>query len=98
MKINKDYFKKNNYIHLYGNVKIYKNAYNEFMKADEFVKEFNYTNILIIQGKLDKTVSYEKQKKFVQNNKLKLITIENGSHELYEFNKEIGDALISEIQ
>ncbi len=97
MQIDKEYFKSNDYLHLYGKVNIYKKAYNEFRKADSTVKKTNYSNIVIIQGKLDKTVSYEDQKKFAQKNKLKFIPIENGSHELYNFDKEITNIIISEV-
>lgn len=97
-KINKNYFKTNKYLHLYGNVNIYKKAYDEFIKANENVKNFNYSNIIIIQGKLDETVSYKKVKSFADKNKLKFITIEDGTHELYRYDKEIINIILSEIQ
>lgn len=97
-KIDKNYFKTNEYLHLYGNVNIYKKAYDEFNKANENVKNYNYSNIIIIQGKLDETVSYEKIKSFADKNKLKFITIEDGIHELYEHDKEIINIILSEIQ
>lgn len=97
-EIDEDYFKTNEYLHLYGNVNIYKKAYDEFIKANENVKKFNYSNVIIIQGKLDKTVSYEKIKSFADKNKLKFITIEDGTHELYGYDKEIIDIVLSEIQ
>ena len=97
MQIDKEYFKSNDYLHLYGKVNLYKNAYNEFRKADVAVKKNNYSNIVIIQGKLDKTVPYEDQKEFAQKNKLKFMPIENGSHELYDFDKKITNIILSEI-
>lgn len=97
-KISKDYFETNEYIHLYGNVQIYKDAYEEFMKSDKHIKKAQFNNITIIQGDADQTVSYEKVENFAKDNNLNLVTINDGTHELYQFNKEITDVLLNEIK
>ena len=93
--ISNDYFNTNEYIRLYNNIRIYKQAYIEFKKGDLQLKDFKFNNISIIQGTLDKTVDYENIKQFCDKNNLKLLTIRDGKHELYGYEDKIVDFLIN---
>lgn len=79
---------------LYNNIKIYKDAYLEFKNGDEEIRKSKFRNVSIIQGMMDKTVSYNDIREFCLRNNLELITIENGKHELYDYDKEIIDLLV----
>ena len=92
-----DYFDTNEFMPLYNNIKIYKDAYLEFKNGDKEGREGEFRNISIIQGMIDKTVSYDDIKEFCLRNKLELITIEKGKHELYGYDEEIVDLLIKKI-
>ena len=95
--ISNDYFKANEYMPLYNNIKIYKQAYIGFKNGDLKLKNYKFDNISIIQGTSDKTVDYKNIKKFCDKNNLKLLTIRDGKHELYEHDDEIVNFLISII-
>ena len=95
--ISDNYFKTNEYMPLYNNIKIYKNSYDEFKKGDKKIKDSNFDNISIIQGTLDKTVNYNDIKKFCRKHSLSLYTIENGKHELYGYDDEVVDFIVSII-
>ena len=95
--ISDNYFNTNEYMPLYNNIKIYKNSYDEFKKKDKKIKSSTFENIAIIQGALDKTVAYEDIKKFCKKNNLELYTIEKGKHELYGYDEEIVNFIISVI-
>lgn len=60
-----DYFDTNEYMPLYNNIKIYKDAYLEFKNGDEEIRKSKFRNISIIQGMMDKTVSYDDIENFV---------------------------------
>ena len=92
-----DYFDTNEFMPLYNNIKIYKDAYLEFKNGDKKIREGEFRNISIIQGMIDKTVSYDDIRDFCLRNKLELITIEKGKHELYGYDEEIVDLLIKKI-
>ena len=92
-----DYFDTNEYMPLYNNIKIYKDAYLEFKNGDKKIRNSKFRNISIIQGMLDKTVSYNDIREFCLRNDLELITIEKGKHELYDYDKEIVDLLIGDV-
>lgn len=87
--LDEDYYKKNEYLPLYSNVKIYHKAYLEFKEADKYVKNHYYKNVYIVQGDIDRTVLVNDILDFVNKNKLIYKIIENGKHELYNFEKEI---------
>ena len=89
--ITDDYFDTNEFMPLYNNIKIYKDAYLEFKNGDEKIRKAKFRDISIIQGMLDKTVSYEIIKDFCLRNNLELITIEKGKHELYGYDEIIVD-------
>ena len=89
--ITDDYFDTNEFMLLYNNIKIYKDAYLEFKNGDEKIRKAKFRDISIIQGMLDKTVSYEIIKDFCLRNNLELITIEKGKHELYGYDEIIVD-------
>ena len=89
--ITDDYFDTNEFMPLYNNIKIYKDAYLEFKNGDEKIRKAKFRDISIIQGMLDKTVSYEIIKDFCLRNNLELITIEKGKHELYGYDEKIVD-------
>lgn len=89
--ITDDYFDTNEFMPLYNNIKIYKDAYLEFKNGDEKIRKAKFRDISIIQGMLDKTVSYEIIKDFCLRNNLELITIEKGKHELYDYDEKIVD-------
>lgn len=92
-----DYFKDNSYKDLYNNIKIYKNSYIEFKEGDSRVREYNYKDIFIIEGTDDQTTTYESMKEFSSKNDLDMLTIESGKHELYGYDDEIIDYIISII-
>lgn len=81
--ITEDYYSDNEYKHLYGEVKIYKDAFIEFCNNDVNEKNNNFSNIKIIHGTKDKTVDINIVKKFSEENNISLKVIENEVHELY---------------
>ena len=87
--LDEDYYKENEYLPLYSNVKIYHKAYLEFKEADKYVKNHYYKNVYIVQGNIDRTVLVNDILDFVNKNKLIYKIIENGKHELYGFEEEI---------
>lgn len=93
--ISNEYFANNEYMPLYNNIKIYKNGYDEFKNGDIKIKNCTFDNISIIQGTLDKTVAYKDIEKFCKKNDLILVTIKDGKHELYGYDDEIVDFIIS---
>ena len=88
-----NYFNDNEFMPLYNNIKIYKDAYLEFKNGDKDVRKAKFRNVSIIQGMMDKTVSYNDIREFCLRNNLELIAIEKGKHELYDYDKEIIDLL-----
>lgn len=92
-----NYFDDNEFMPLYNNIKIYKDTYLEFKNDGKEIRQAKFRNVSIIQGMMDKTVSYDDIKEFCLRNKLELITIENGKHELYDYDKEIIDLLIGDV-
>lgn len=96
-KISDDYFNTNQYMPLYNNIKIYKQAYDEFKDGDLQIKKFKFNDVAVIQGMLDRTVNYKDVENFCRKNNLKLKLLQNGEHELYGNDNEILDFLISII-
>lgn len=92
-----DYFKNNDFMPLYNNIKIYKNAYIQFKDGDKIIENKKFENISIIQGDCDTTVLYDDIKRFCEKNEIFLKTIKEGTHELYGFDNEIIDFLIESI-
>lgn len=92
-----DYFDTNEFMPLYNNIEIYKDSYLEFKNGDKKIRKANFRNISIIQGMMDKTVSYDDIREFCLRNNLELVTIEKGKHELYGYDEEIVDLLIKKI-
>ena len=92
-----NYFDDNEFMPLYNNIKIYKDTYLEFKNDGKEIRQAKFRNVSIIQGMMDKTVSYDDIKEFCLRNKLELIAIENGKHELYDYDKEIMDLLIGDV-
>ena len=92
-----DCFDTNDFMPLYNNIKIYKDTYLEFKNGDKKIRKAKFRNISIIQGMMDKTVSYNDIREFCLRNDLKLITIEKGKHELYDYDKEIVELLVKRI-
>ncbi|GEM_PF-3196523 len=95
--VSSNYFNTNKFMLLYNNIKIYKDAYLEFKKGDNDVKNYKFQNVVIIQGTSDKTVLYKDICDFCNNHNLKLTTIEDGKHELYNYDNEIIDFLLNHI-
>ena len=62
--ISLDYFNTNEFVPLYNNIKIYKDAYLEFKNGNNAVKNYEFQNVSIIQGTLDRTVLYDDISKF----------------------------------
>ena len=92
-----DYFNTNEFMSLYNNIKIYKDAYLEFKNGNNAVKNYEFQNVSIIQGTLDRTVLYDDISKFCKKNNLKLTTIEGGKHELYGYDEEIINFMLENI-
>lgn len=95
--ISLDYFNTNEFVPLYNNIKIYKDAYLEFKNDNNAVKNYEFQNVSIIQGTLDRTVLYDDISKFCKKNNLKLTTIEGGKHELYGYDEEIVNFMLENI-
>ena len=93
--LNIEYFDDNEYLPLYNNIKIYKDAYFEFKSGDEYIKNEKFNNIFIIQGDLDKTVDVNNVIKFCDKNKIEYKIIHEGKHELYGFDNEIVDFILN---
>lgn len=97
LRISLDYFNTNEFVPLYNNIKIYKDAYLEFKNGNNAVKNYEFQNVSIIQGTLDRTVLYDDISKFCKKNNLKLTTIEGGKHELYGYDEEIINFMLENI-
>lgn len=95
--ISLDYFNTNEFVPLYNNIKIYKDTYLEFKNGNNAVKNYEFQNVSIIQGTLDRTVLYDDISKFCKKNNLKLTTIEGGKHELYGYDEEIINFMLENI-
>lgn len=95
--ISLDYFNTNEFVPLYNNIKIYKDAYLEFKNGDNVVKNYEFQNVSIIHGTADMTVLYKDISDFCKKNNLKLTTIEDGKHELYNYDNEIVNFLLKNI-
>ena len=95
--ISLDYFNTNEFVPLHNNIKIYKDAYLEFKNDNNAVKNYEFQNVSIIQGTLDRTVLYDDISKFCKKNNLKLTTIEGGKHELYGYDEEIINFMLENI-
>ena len=93
--LNIEYFDDNEYLPLYNNIKIYKDAYLGFKSGDEYIKNEKFNNIFIIQGDLDKTVDVNNVIKFCDKNKIEYKIIHEGKHELYGFDNEIVDFILN---
>lgn len=91
------YFNTNEFMPLYNNIKIYKDAYLEFKNGDNAVKNYEFHNVSIIHGTSDTTVLYKNISDFCKENNLKLTTIEDGKHELYNYDNEIVNFLLKNI-
>lgn len=96
-RISLDYFNTHEFMPLYNNIKIYKDAYLEFKNGDNAVKKYTFHNVSIIHGTSDTTVLYKNISDFCKKNNLKLITIEDGKHELYNYDNEIINFLLKNI-
>ena len=95
--ISLDYFNSNEFMSLYKNIKIYKDAYLEFKNGDNAIKNYEFQNVSIIHGTADKIVLYKDISDFCKKNNLKLTTIEDGKHELYYCDNEIVNFLLKNI-
>ena len=95
--ISLDYFNSNEFMSLYNNIKIYKDAYLEFKNGDNAIKNYEFQNVSIIHGTADKIVLYKDISDFCKKNNLKLTTIEDGKHELYYCDNEIVNFLLKNI-
>lgn len=95
--ISSAYFNTNVFMPLYNNIKIYKDAYLEFKNGDNAIKNYEFRNISIIHGTSDKTVLYKDISDFCKKNNLMLTTIEDGKHELYNYDNEIVEFLLKNI-
>ena len=93
--LNIDYYNNRDYLSLYNNIKIYKNAYKEFKSGDEFIKRNKFKKVFIIQGDNDTTVNVNNIVKFCNDNKLKYKIINNGKHELYGYDSEIIEFILN---
>ncbi|MBP3800117.1 MAG: alpha/beta fold hydrolase [Bacilli bacterium] len=96
-EISLDYFNDNEYKYLYNNIKIYKDSYISFKEGDNNIKNNYFKNIFIIEGTDDQTTTYESMKEFSSKNDLDMLTIESGKHELYGYDDEIVNYIISII-
>lgn len=94
MNITDDYFRHNEYLHLYNNIKLSANTYNGFALGTILVKKHKFNNIFVIQGDIDKTVYLSDVEKFCSYNNCILEVIKNGNHELDDFNTEINDFIL----
>ena len=95
--ISLDYFNTNAFMPLYNNIEIYKDAYLEFKNGDNAIKNSEFQNISIIHGTSDKTVIYKDISDFCNKNDVMLMTIEDGKHELYNYDNEIVDFLLKNV-
>lgn len=92
-----DCFSTNEYLNLYNNIDIYKSVYEQFKSGDLGIRNSRFSDVSIIQGTLDKTVFYNDIENFCALNCLNLSVIENGKHELYGYDEEIVDFILSVI-
>ena len=77
---------------------LFYDAFYEINKAmNEYIKNYEFQNVSIIHGTADKTVLYKDISDFCKKNNLKLTTIEDGKHELYNCDNEIVNFLLKNI-
>lgn len=95
--INDEYYLNHEYKELYGDVKIYKDAFLEFCSHDVNEKNDNFVNVRIIHGTDDKTVDISIAIDFAKKNNIDLKIIDNEVHELYSSNSIIVDYIKENI-
>jgi len=94
---NTDYFSDQDYVQVFENMRIYKEAYPGLKNGNDLIKKSKFENIAVIEGNKDKATPLEDVKWFCDKNSLPLKVIENGYHELYNFEPEIVDFILEKI-
>ena len=97
LNIDINYFNNHEYIDLYNNIRIYKDAYIDYKENEDKVYNYKFTNINIIHGTLDKTVLLKDIEYFSKKNNLNLKIVKNAKHELIGYEDEIIDFIIDNI-
>lgn len=95
--VSKKFYESHDSIFLFKNMKLTKEIYKSLKEAEEKVMAFSYSDVCIIHGTVDKTVDYQVIQKFCEKKQIKLTTLENGKHELYDFDQEIIDWILCQI-
>lgn len=94
MNIDDNYFNNNKYLELYNDIKLYKDTYFDIKKREEILLKTPLNNVYIIQGNIDKTVYLDDIKNYTNNIKI----IDNGKHELYDYEEEIVEFILNNIE
>lgn len=93
--LNIDYFKNNDFLPLYNNIKIDKKALLEFKNGDNFINNNKFSKVFIIQGDMDKTVLVDNIIDFSNKNNLVYKIIKGGKHELYGYEDNIIEFILN---
>ena len=93
--LNIEYFKNNDFLPLYNNIKIDKKALLEFKNGDNFINNNKFSKVFIIQGDMDKTVLVDNIIDFSNKNNLVYEIIKGGKHELYGYEDNIIEFILN---
>ena len=94
-----DYYNNNEYRMLYGNVKLYKNTYLDFIENDVFdnKKIIRNNNIFVIHGEEDRTIDITVSEQFCNNLNIPLTRVSNAPHEFYSYLNQVNKFIFDKI-
>ena len=94
-----DYYNNHEYKILYGNVKLYKNTYLEFLENDVFnnKKIIRNNDIFVIHGEDDRVINIEVIQEFCNNLNIPLTRIPNAPHEFYSYLNQVNNFIFDKI-
>lgn len=94
-----DYYNNHEYKILYGNVKLYKNTYLEFLENDVFdnKKIIRNNNIFVIHGEDDRVINIEEIQEFCNNLNIPLTRVPNAPHEFYSYLNQVNNFIFDKI-
>lgn len=94
-----DYYQNHEYKYLYGKVKLYSNAYFDFIEHRVFdnTKITRNNNIYVIYGTDDNVVSPDLTEAFCHNLNIPLTKIKGAPHEFYSYLNEVNKFIIDKI-
>ena len=84
-------------IYLYQKLKLSGSVYRELQEAERNVIQGKISHVTVVHGKEDKTVFYSDVEAFCVQHQIELIPVEQGKHELYDYDEMIVQYLVKSI-